>query len=77
MYPHLINDGVMSIQTKNCIACGNPADMHNVIGSFCWTHKDNFVREFKTIDDLRFLDVITNSTLRNHIKEYIKTVWKL
>lgn len=77
MFPTLINDGVVSTHGDTCMACGTDADMHNVLGAFCINHKDNFVREFKTKEDLNALNVVQDPSLREHLKQYISTVWKL
>jgi hypothetical protein len=77
MFPFLIKDGVISTHTDICLACGAPADMWNVLGAFCQTHKPNYVREFRTKEDLKHLDVTQDPALREHLKEYVSEVWKL
>lgn len=77
MMPQLIDGGVISAQTPVCMACGHHADMWNVLGSFCVTHKENFVREYRTMDDLKSLDVIQDPKHRAWCKQYMKEVWKL
>lgn len=75
MLPILIPNGVISGHGNTCIACGAKADMHNVLGAYCGTHKDNFVKEFRTLADLDSLNIIQNPILREHIVNYVKQVW--
>ena len=77
MIPQLINDGVISAHTNVCMACGESTDMWNVLGAFCQTHKDNFVREFRAEQDLEYLNVVPDLQLRQHLKSYIAHVWKI
>ena len=77
MLPAQIKDGVISTHTNKCLACGAKAEMWNVLGALCPTHKNNFVREFLTTDDLSSLDVVPDPAQREHLKRYIADVWKL
>ena len=75
--PFLIECGVVSSFNGRCMACGSEADMWNVLGSFCSSHKDNFVREYRTVEDLNSLNIIQDPIHREHCKKYMKEVWKL